>query len=62
MPGCSLSKVFVPWGIWVTGDWLGKDALYACVVGPDGALCDGLETALMVDVRDVQGWMGARAD
>ena len=30
----------------------------ASVVGPDGALCDALATALMVDGRDAQGWMG----
>jgi len=28
------------------------------VVGPDGALCDALATALMVDGRDAQRWMG----
>jgi hypothetical protein len=27
-------------------------------VGPDGALCDALATALMVDGRDAQRWMG----
>ena len=30
----------------------------ASVVGPDGALCDALATALMVDGRDAQRWMG----
>lgn len=30
----------------------------ASVVGPDGALCDALATALMVDGRDAQWWMG----
>ena len=30
----------------------------ASVVGPDGALCDALATALMVDGRDAQQWMG----
>ncbi len=30
----------------------------ASVVGPDGALCDVLATALMVDGRDAQRWMG----
>jgi FAD:protein FMN transferase len=30
----------------------------ATVVGPDGALCDALATALMVDGRDAQRWMG----
>ena len=29
----------------------------ATVVGPDGALCDALATALMVDGRDAQRWM-----
>jgi FAD:protein FMN transferase len=28
------------------------------VLGPDGALCDALATALMVDGRDAQRWMG----
>ncbi len=30
----------------------------ASVIGPDGALCDALATALMVDGRDAQRWMG----
>jgi thiamine biosynthesis lipoprotein len=30
----------------------------ASVVGPDGALCDALATALMVDGREAQRWMG----
>jgi FAD:protein FMN transferase len=30
----------------------------ASVVGPDGTLCDALATALMVDGRDAQRWMG----
>jgi FAD:protein FMN transferase len=30
----------------------------ASVVGPDGALCDALATALMVNGRDAQRWMG----
>ena len=30
----------------------------ASVVGPGGALCDALATALMVDGRDAQRWMG----
>ena len=30
----------------------------ASVVGPNGALCDALATALMVDGRDAQRWMG----
>ena len=30
----------------------------ASVVGPDGAICDALATALMVDGRDAQRWMG----
>ena len=30
----------------------------ASVVGPDGVLCDALATALMVDGRDAQRWMG----
>ena len=30
----------------------------ASVIGPDGALCDALATALMVDGRDAQNWMG----
>ncbi|CAN2170945.1 Flavin transferase ApbE [Candidatus Nanopelagicaceae bacterium] len=30
----------------------------ASVVGTDGALCDALATALMVDGRDAQRWMG----
>jgi thiamine biosynthesis lipoprotein len=30
----------------------------ASVVGPEGALCDALATALMVDGRDAQRWMG----
>jgi FAD:protein FMN transferase len=30
----------------------------ASVVGPDGALCDALATALLVDGRDAQRWMG----
>jgi hypothetical protein len=30
----------------------------ASIVGPDGALCDALATALMVDGRDAQRWMG----
>jgi thiamine biosynthesis lipoprotein len=30
----------------------------ASVGGPDGALCDALATALMVDGRDAQRWMG----
>jgi FAD:protein FMN transferase len=30
----------------------------ASVLGPDGALCDALATALMVDGRDAQRWMG----
>ena len=30
----------------------------ASVVGPDGALCDALATALMVGGRDAQRWMG----
>ena len=30
----------------------------ASVVGPDGALCDALATALMVDGRDAQRWIG----
>jgi thiamine biosynthesis lipoprotein len=30
----------------------------ATVVGPDAALCDALATALMVDGRDAQRWMG----
>lgn len=30
----------------------------ASVIGPDGALCDALATALMVDGRDAQGWIG----
>ena len=28
------------------------------VIGPDGALCDALATALMVDGREAQRWMG----
>jgi FAD:protein FMN transferase len=30
----------------------------ASVVGPDGAFCDALATALMVDGQDAQRWMG----
>ena len=30
----------------------------ASVVGPDGALCDALATALLVDGREAQLWMG----
>jgi thiamine biosynthesis lipoprotein len=30
----------------------------ASVVGPDGALCDALATALMVDGVDAQKWIG----
>jgi FAD:protein FMN transferase len=30
----------------------------ASVIGPDGALCDALATALMVEGRDAQRWMG----
>ena len=30
----------------------------ASVIGPDGALCDALATALMVDGRDAQNWIG----
>jgi thiamine biosynthesis lipoprotein len=28
------------------------------VIGPDGALCDALATALMVDGVDAQKWIG----
>jgi thiamine biosynthesis lipoprotein len=30
----------------------------ATVIGPDGAICDALATALMVDGMDAQKWMG----
>jgi thiamine biosynthesis lipoprotein len=33
-------------------------ALSASVIGPDGALCDALATALMVDGVDAQKWIG----
>ena len=30
----------------------------ATVIGPDGAICDALATALMVDGVDAQMWIG----
>jgi thiamine biosynthesis lipoprotein len=30
----------------------------ATVIGPDGAICDALATALMVDGVDAQKWIG----
>lgn len=48
-------------GVHIIDPYSGLIAFGACSVsvrGPDGALCDALATALMVDGRDAQRWMG----
>ena len=38
--------------------WIAIGARSSTVIGPDGAICDALATALMVDGVDAQKWIG----